>query len=457
MNPDRTFATRTTPGRAIRWIAAGLAVALFSAIPACRDKDGQGAPQPVAPGQSSGGRAEDEHAHAGDEHGGHDHEHDHGGETHRDEVALTPEAVERNGIMIQQARFSQLRPTFTAPARVSFNAEAMAHVGSPLPGRVLELRAKLGDVVARGDVLLVVESPELGEAQSEFLQKRIVAQTAVAAVDLSKNALDRASRLFEQNRGIALDEVQKREVEYKSAQAALQTAQSAAQAAENKLHLLGTDQATVETLARTGEVNPRFTISAPLAGRVVEREVTLGELVNPEKESLIVLADTTTLWILADVSEARLPEVAIGAAAWIRTGWADGHKHAGQVSYISPMVDPRTRSAQVRIAVQCEHGTLWPGMFVQVEITAADPANPDPAPVLAIPEDAIQTVEGAALVFVPVADEPNTFALRPITHGKPVAGLVPVYSGLTQGESFVAAGSFVLKAELGKASAEHQH
>ncbi|MCG3127442.1 MAG: Cobalt-zinc-cadmium resistance protein CzcB [Phycisphaerae bacterium] len=441
MNSDCDFADQTRVTHGALRIALGLLAAFVLVLPACRDNDGKGAPQ------------NGEAAHAEDEHAGHDH----GGEEHSDEVTLVPDAIERYGIKVEQASRCKLRPTFLAPARVSFNAEAMAHVGSPLPGRVVELRAKLGDIVSKGDALLIVESPELGEAQSEFLQKRIIAQTTVAAVELAKNALERASRLFDENRGIALDEVQKREVEYKSAQAILQTAQSAAVAAENKLHLLGIDQASVEKLAETGEVNPRFTIVAPLPGRVVEREVTLGELVSPEKESLIVLADTTTLWVLADVPEARLPEVVIGAAAWLKSGSANGHKHEGQVSYISPMVDPRTRSAEVRIAVQCEHGTLWPGMFVQVEITATDQANPDPPPVVAIPEDAIQTVEAAASVFVPVANEPNTFARRAITIGKPVAGLVPVYSGLVEGESFVAAGSFILKAELGKAAAEHSH
>jgi cobalt-zinc-cadmium efflux system membrane fusion protein len=418
----------------------------IAALPGCRGKDDGAAPQ----------EAEAGHAHADvDEHAGHDHEHV--GDEHRDEVTLTPEAIERYGVRVEQASLRKLEPTFLAPARVAFNAEAMAHVGSPLPGRVVELRVRLGDIVSKGDVLLVVESPELGEAQSDFLQKRIIAQTTVASVDLAKNALDRATRLFEQNRGIALDEVQKREVEFKSAQAALQTAQSAAVAAENKLHLLGMDQAAVEKLAETGEVNPRFTIAAPLPGRVVEREVTLGELVSPEKEALIVLADTTTLWVLADVPEARLPEVAIGAAAWLRSGAVEGHKHEGTVSYISPMVDPRTRSAQVRVAVQCEHGALWPGMFVQVEITATDRANPDPAPVVAIPEEALQTIEAAASIFVPAPHEPNTFVRRPVSVGKPVAGLVPVHAGLVEGESFVAAGSFILKAELGKASAEHAH
>ncbi len=344
------------------------------------------------------------------------HGHEHEAE-HAEEVRLAADAIERYGVTIERATLQKLRPTFPAPARVAFNAEAMAHVGSSLAGRVVDLSAKLGDIVAKGDALLIVESPALGEAQSEFLQKRILAESAVAGVELARSALDRASRLFEQNRGIALDDVQKREMEFKSAQAAHQTARAAAAAAENKLHLLGMSQESIHVLAASNEVSPRFTIRAPLPGRVVEREVTLGELVSPEKEALIVIADTTTLWVLADIPEARLPETVIGATARLRSASVDAHRHEGVVSYISPMVDPRTRSAPVRIVVHCEHGTLWPGMFVQVEIVAVNPAEPDPPAVVAIPAEAIQTVEGVAGVFVPVPDEENTFALRAISHG----------------------------------------
>lgn len=422
------------------------------------------APEGHVEGAGSAAVAESDHDHEGHAHeeaeAGSAHEHEEGEPAHAehgDEVRLTAEAVKRHGIEVAPASLHALKPTFVAPAQVAFNAEAIAHVGSSLTGRVQELRVRLGDVVSKGDVLLVVESPQLGEAQSEFLQKRIIAQTGLATVELARNGLDRASRLYDLNKGIPLDEVQKRELEFKSAQALQLAAQSAALAAENKLHLMGMDQPAVQRLQESGEVNPRMTLVAPLAGRVVEREVTLGELVSPEKEALIVLADTTTLWVLADVPDARLHEVAIGASAWIKSDSASGHRHPGQVSYISPMVDPRTRSAQVRVAVQCEHGTLWPGMFVQVEITATDRADPDPAPAVAVPEDAIQTVEGRPSVFVPVPGRSHTFAPRAVTVGKPVAGLVPVYSGLSEGEAFVLCGTFILKAELGKGAAAHEH
>lgn len=383
--------------------------------------------------------------------------HDHGGHAHEDEVRLTADAISRYGIKVEPASLYKLQPTFVAPARVAYNAEAMAHVGTPLPGRVVELRAKLGDTVKQGDVLLVVESPELGEAQSDYLVKQIAAKTAVSAVELAQSALERAKGLYEENRAIALDEVKRREGEHKAAQAALLSAQAAATAAENKLHLLGMKQPEVETLRESGEVNPRFNIVAPIDGEVVEREVTLGELVNREKEALLVLTNLETLWVLADVPEARIPEVKLEANAWINAGSLDAHRHEGQVSYVAPQIDPRTRTAAVRIAVKCEHGALRPGAFVQVEISAVDRANPDPPPVVAVPENAVQTVEGRSIVFVPVPGEENTFTARPVAIGATVAGLAPILSGLVEGESFVSAGSFTLKAELGKSTAEHQH
>ena len=429
-----------------RW-AIAFVLALCLMQPGCRDAGGDAGSHSGAATKS--GRGQDAEL---DDHG-----HAHGEDEHTDEVTLTTEAIARYEIEVQTASLYRLSPSFVAPARVAFNAEAIAHIGSTLPGRVVELAVRLGDSVKKGELLLVVESPQLGEAQSEYLQKLIAAQTTIATVELAKNALDRAKRLYDENRGIALDEVQKREVEYKVAQAALKTAESTAVAAENKLHVLGMTQEAVEAVKASGEVNPRFPIVAPISGEVVEREVTLGELVNPEREKLLVLANIETLWVLADVPEAHLPEIALGAKAWINAGSLDPHKHEGQVSYVAPMIDPHTRTVSVRVAVECEDRSLKPGMFVEVEISSTDRNNPEPPPVVAVPDAAVQTVEGVSAVFVPVPDEPNTFAKRAVSVGKAVAGLVPVHSGLVEGESYVASGSFLLKADLGKASAEHQH
>lgn len=396
-----------------------------------------------------------------DEHAGDDgHAHGANEDEHADEVTLSSDAVVRYGIEIQAAQLWVLRPTITAPARVGFNTEAMAHVGSPLRGRIAEVKVRVGDPVTVGQELAVIESPELGEAQADYLQRGVAVQTAGPAVELSKVAWERARGLYEKSQGISLTEVQRREAEYKVSVAALKAAESARTAAANRLHLLGMTGTEIEALASTGTVVPRYTIRAVIDGVVVQREVTLGELVSPDREYLMVLADATKLWVLADVPETKLLQVQPGAKAWISVralGETGGKRFEGSVAFLSPFVDPTTRTAQVRIEVPVTELGLRPGMFAQAEIVEVDADEPDPAPVVAVPEGAIQTVEGGPAVFVPVPDEPDTFQKRAVTIGRAVGGLVPVYSGLVEGESYVSAGTFILKAELGKGSAAHEH
>jgi cobalt-zinc-cadmium efflux system membrane fusion protein len=374
---------------------------------------------------------------------------------HTDEVKLTSDAIQRYGIKVAPVTNQALTPTISVPARVTFNTEAMAHVGSAVQGRATEIKVRVGDMVKKGDELLIVESPALGEAQSDFLQKRTAVVVAASAVEPARDAAERAKKLYDQNQGIALGEVQKRQADFKAAQGALQTADAAATAAENKLHLLGMDQKTIETLLSSKEINPRYVIRAPIGGQVIEREITLGELVAPEKEALLVLADPSTLWVIADVPEARLKDVALGAAAQVRIASVGEQPVTGKVSFIAPSLDPNTRTAQVRIEVQNGNLKLKPGMFATAVIASSQESAGKT--VLAVPDEAVQTVEGGPAVFVPVEDEPNTFAKRSVSIGPAVGGMVPIKAGLKEGEQVVVSGSFILKAELGKGAAAHEH
>lgn len=409
-------------------------------------------PAPAPPGLDQ--RAAEHDEHEGHRHGRETEGHaDH--EEHADEVVLTAEAIAGSGIVVEPVRRRLLEPSLTAPARVSFNLERMAHVGSPLRGRIAELGVKLGQAVNAGDVVLVIESPELGEAQSDFLAKAAAAEYAVPGVALAQSAFERAKALHAESQGIAFTEVQKREAEYRAAEAARRAAESAAQVAESRLRLLGMDDAALATLRDSGRIEPRAAIRAPIGGTVIEREVTLGELVGPERDALLVIANMETLWILASVPESRLAEVKIGARVLVEMGLAEGERFEGVISYISPTTDSSTRSSEVRIEVQHGHCCLRPGSFARAEITATSETPAEPA--LVVPDDAIQTVEGRHVVFVAVEGEEGAFAARPIEHGPAVGDFVPVTSGLAEGERVVVRGSFVLKAELGKSSAEHVH
>lgn len=366
------------------------------------------------------------------------------------EVKLSAAAIERAGILVESAEKCILAPAFRAPACVSFNEEAMAQVGTPVSGRVVELKVKLGNVVRRDDVLLLVESPQLGEAESDYLQKRTALAVATSAVEPVRSAFQRAKNLYQQDQAVSGAEVQKREAEYLIAQGAVKAAESALAAAELKLQMLGLDHGTIQKL-KDGEVSLRYSIRAPTHGTVVARKVTLGELVAPEKDSLVVLADLTTLWVLADVPEARLAQVTKGAKARVHLAAANDDVIEGTVSYIAPNLDPSTRSAQVRIEVSGQHRLLKPGMFAEAELLDGRPQYQEP--VLAVPDMAVQTVDGRAVVFTPLPKKEGVFTKREVQVGTEVNGMVPILAGLGLGDEVVTQGAFVLKAELAKAAA----
>lgn len=392
-------------------------------------------------------------AHDGHDHGAHGHEErGEAGAAHADEVTLTPEAIERGGVRIAKAERVALVPTYTAPARVALDLDATAHVGVPVRGRVRDLRVKRGDFVEKDALLFVLDSPELGAAQNEFLERKVAAETLGPSVDIAKSAYERARALLDAGGNMTLTEVQRREGEWRSAEAALRIAKASANTAENALHLLGMDQAGVDRLAASKEIDPAVAVTAPIAGTVLDRHATLGELVSPDAESLVYLGDTRVVWVFAHVPETRLAEVRPGAVVRLRAAAFPDRVIEGRVSAAPPKVEETTRTAEVRVDVKDARG-LAPGMYAHAEIELEGP----PAPVLAVPDEAVQTIEGAPAVFVPVEGEPGAFRPRAVRLGETFARRVVVLEGLAEGDAYVAAGSFLLKAELGKATAEHEH
>ncbi len=471
-----------------------------------------------------------EDSHAGHNHGSEAHG-DEGHEEHSDEVSLSPEALKMFDITLDTASRRVLTDAASVPARVAYNGEAMAHVGTPVAGRVSEIKVRLGDTIGKGDLLAVIASPELGEAESDFLQKRSLLDSARSTVEFAHVTFQRAEELRKTN-SLSVTDFLARQGELKKAEGELRVAEAAHIAAENRLHILGIDQEQVKRLVETGEVSSRFELRAPIAGTIIQREVTPGEVVGPDRDSLLVIADMTTLWILADLPERLAHRVQPGSKGRILIGFAEGSSLAGTVGYVAPELNPRTRTAQVRLVVDAasvtaptstgdaethvdhaghdhdeahednaltedqiaafkakgdwcgEHGVpestcalcnpslaappktepiavkagalLKPGMFAEVELELAAVEGSREEPVLAIPEEALQTVEGRVSVFVP-ADEPNSYKPQPVTIGRRVGRFVQVISGLKEGDRYIATGSFILKAEHGKAGAEHVH
>jgi membrane fusion protein, heavy metal efflux system len=369
-------------------------------------------------------------------------------------ITLSAESIRKYGLRIGTARKRTLVSRIVAPARVAFNSEATAVIGVPVQGRAIEIPVRAGDRVEAGSVLAEIESTELGEAQSDYLQRQTAAATARATVKPLSEIYVRVKKLFDDNQLVGITEVQERELELHKAEGALATAEAAVVAARNKLHLLGMDNQAIALLDKTGQVNSRYVVRSPLAGEVTERQVNLGELVKPDREKLFVIADTSTLWVWADVPDARACEVAAGCQAQVTLTAAGERSFAGVVSYVASSIDDATRSLRVRIAVKSDPA-LRPGMFAQAEI-AGKGSSENAEPVVAVPEGAIQTVNGSTAVFLPVKETSNTFQARLVSTGDFVDGMVCIISGLEEGERVVTAGSAILKAELLKVSAKDE-
>ena len=415
----------------------------------------------------SGDAGHDDSAHGDHEHGEPEHgepEHDalrtdahHVEGDHadcQDDVELPEGAARRYGIEAAAAREVVLVPTVSAPGHLAFPQGAVARVGSSVAGRIASLAVRSGDAVARGDVLLVIESPELGAAQSDYLQKRTLAFSTAPALELARDALRRARELHDSVQGISLSEVQRREAEVRAAERALELARAAPGAARERLHLLGLPPERLRELGAGGAVDARLELRSPIAGRVIELSATLGELVDPGKDRLLVLGDLSVLWAIAEVSETRLAEVAPDAPARVTVPALADAARAGRVAAVAATIEPATRTVEVRVELPNADGALLPGMFVQVEI---DSSRGGAAPTLAVPDEAVLDIEGRPSVFVPVEADGSLYCRHVVEVGAPVGTHIPVLAGLAPGELVVVSGAFRLKAELGKSSAQHGH
>lgn len=388
----------------------------------------------------------------------HDHSHgDHGhgqgspDEPHADEIVLTAAAIEHHGIALGQAEQRELRETFSAPARLAYNEDALAYVGTLVSGRVSRLAKGVGDPVAAADLLFVIDSAELGAAQNDHLGKLAQLAAATTAFQIAEQYFQSGKELSDAE-AVSRAEVQQREVALRAAEARLKSARAAQAGGRNRLQLFGMTQPDVARLEETGAIRPQAEIRAPIGGTVVERGVTLGETVNPEQSHLFVVADLRQLWLLVEVPPAQAAALKAGQSVTLSDP-ATGRNAVAALDYVSPVASPGARTIRARAVVDNRDGSWRPGMFV----TAKLPASAAVVRSVAVPAKAVQDIGGQPMVFVPVPGEANTFEAREVAVGPEVDGWTPVKSGLVDGEALVVRGGFLLKAELGKAMAGHDH
>jgi cobalt-zinc-cadmium efflux system membrane fusion protein len=341
--------------------------------------------------------------------------------------AAVPPAAETPAVVKTVRPAYKMRATgIETSGKAQFNEEQLVRVQAPATGRVVEVLARPGDVVEPGQRLFVLDSPDLGLAKSDYAK-------AVADVERAQKALALARELFEA-KAIAQKEVREAESDWRKAGAERERAAA-------RLRILGVPPDQLEPIAGRADASTRIVVTAPRSGVVVERNVGPGQVVaygqSDTPLNLFVIADLSTMWVLADVYEPDVPRVRVGQAVAVTLPCCPGDRYEGKVTYISDTVDRDTRTVKVRALVPNRGRALKAEMFVKVQIGIAT------ARALAIPQTAVHREEGQT--FVLVEKGAGRYERRLVKLGADLNGSVEVLDGVTPEDLVVAQGSILLK------------
>jgi cobalt-zinc-cadmium efflux system membrane fusion protein len=340
-------------------------------------------------------------------------------------VRLTDEEMKNMGLAIATAGSGRLHVDLRFPAKILVNADQMAHVVARLTGIVRNVKKNLGDTVKKGDVLAVIESRELADARASF-------HAAQERFNLAKLICSREERLWEKK--ITSEQ------EYLDAKQALAEARIELEAGKQKLLALGFASNFLETLPHNpNESLTEYDITAPFDGKVIEKDITMGEELQEDSVTFII-ADLSTVWVDLSIYQKDLPFVREGQNLLISAG-RDIPDTKGKISYISPIINEETRTAIARIILPNPEGHWRPGLFA----TAQFIGEGIPVKTL-ITKSALQTLGDKTCVFIYHPGE--GFEPQEITVGLTNKTQAEIISGLKAGQRYVTKGAFDLKAKI---------
>lgn len=322
--------------------------------------------------------------------------------------------------------FNSSRQGLTLSGKVAYGEDRYSRISSPLHGRVVEVRAHLGDRVTMGDVLLVVDSPDIAQAYSEYVKEDSELRYATRAYDLAKD-------LYE-NKAMALKDLKQAENELVKSRAEFRRA-------KERLLSLRISAEELDKPLDKQRITSRFEMKSPLTGIVVERAVTPGQSVTGDSDHvLFTVADLDQLQVLADLYERDLALVREGQFAIVKVEAYPEIDFPAKVTAVGDVVDPLTRTIKVRAQVNNESHRLKPEMFAKLQLDVSDTAQ-----FLIVPREAV--LEGDGKQFVYVVENGARFVRRDVKTVNAASGQTRIVEGLTQGERIVTKGAVLIKSQ----------
>ena len=337
-------------------------------------------------------------------------------------VTLT--AAQRQNIKLYTVASSSFDRTIETTGVVDFDNDQATSVLAPISGPVSRLVVSPGDKVKKGDPLAYVDSPDFATAISTYRKALVTAHTARRLADLDKDLL--------QHQGVAQKEADQAETDAASAEAD-------AYAALQALVSLNVDPQTIKDVEQGRPIaRIQGVIRSPIAGTVVEKLISPGQLLQAGTTACFTVADLSRVWVMAQVSDSDLASVHVGDAVDVITSM-NARPIKGEVDNIAALVNPDTRLVAARVVVNNMQGLLRKQMYVNVRIHSLHPETGTLVPVSAILRD------DENLPFVYVAQTDGSFARRSVTQGYRVGDQFQIPSGLRAGDQIVVDGGIFVQ------------
>lgn len=333
-------------------------------------------------------------------------------------ISVIPDLARQ--LKIGEPAIQEVAGSLQVAARIDTDASRIARIGSPVPGRIIKLLALEGQNVHRGATLATLHSTGLSDTQFSFIK-------AYSQQKLAEQATERAEQL------VKADVMGRAELERRRAELLQATAEAAA--FRTQLRGLGMSDTSIRQLENTRQLNADYPILSTIGGTVLERKVTIGQIVQTAEITFLV-ADLSNVWILADVPEESAGKLHKGMNVVVKIPALPDQHIEGKLSYVAPTVDPVTRTVQVRMDLPNPRGIFKPAMLAGMTFLEHTERK------TTIPSTAVVREENKDYVFVQI--EPTKFMLREVSLGLENGDDRVLESGVSPGEKIVLDGAFHL-------------
>ena len=348
-----------------------------------------------------------------------------------------PSAAEWASLTVEPVSAQVFRAEHITEGKIAVNEDSSTPIFSPYAGRVIKLLVKPSDMVERGQPLFIVEATDTVQGLNDFIAALSAVNKAHSTLNLAQIVEKRADDLYA-GKAVPLKDWQQSQADLSTAQNDMRSAETALEAAHNRLRILGRSEDQIAAFQQTRQMSADTPIFSPIGGTVIQRKVGPGQFISSgATDPVFVIGDLSTVWLTAFVRESEASDVAVGQEIQFSLLALPGREFKARIDYVAAAIDPTTRRLLVRATIDNKDGMLKPEMFANVTIYSGGDS-----PGVGVPKQAL-IYEGDK-VRLWVARDDKSIELRQITTGLINGDLVEVLTNLAPGEKIVTKGSLFI-------------